>query len=105
MLKKVSPSTKIVLGGPEVTYDAGYWLKRLPEVDVIVMGEGEAVFKDLLSVYSGKQELSAVPGIAYMEDGKLKVHPGGPKLDLKVLPSPFRFKEDIRELGKRGRLY
>lgn len=101
MLKKVSPSTKIILGGPEVTYDAGYWLKRLPEVDVIVMGEGEAVYKDLLNVYAGNKSLESVPGIAYMLEGKLKVHPGGPKLDLKELPSPFRFEEDIPELGKR----
>jgi len=101
MLKKVSPSTKIVLGGPEVTYDANYWLQRLPEVDVIVMGEGEAVFKDLLNVYSGSMELADVQGIAYLQNGKLKVHAGGPKLDLKELPSPFRFEEDIPDLGKR----
>ncbi|MFC4409403.1 B12-binding domain-containing radical SAM protein [Chungangia koreensis] len=101
LLKKVSPSTKIILGGPEVTYDAGYWLKRLPEVDVIVMGEGEAVYKDLLHVYAGNKSLESVPGIAYILEGKLKVHAGGPKLDLKELPSPFRFEEDIPELGKR----
>lgn len=101
MLKKVSPSTKIILGGPEVSYDSGYWLKKLPEVDVIVMGEGEAVFKSLLSVFAGEGSLESVPGIAYMLDGKLKVHPGGPKLDLKELPSPFRFEEDVPELSKR----
>lgn len=45
MLKKIMPELTIVLGGPEVSYDTTYWLKRLPEVDFIVMGEGEETFK------------------------------------------------------------
>ena len=29
MLRKVSPHTKIILGGPEVSYDVHDWLRRL----------------------------------------------------------------------------
>ena len=40
LLRKVLPATVIVLGGPEVTYDAGSVLEANPEVDYIVIGEG-----------------------------------------------------------------
>lgn len=101
MIKKIDPNIKIVLGGPEVTYDCHYWLNRIPEVDCIVMGEGEATFKELLEVYSNGKDLSDVKGIAYRSNGKIKINQQRQKLDLKSLPSPFRFKEDIPHLSKR----
>jgi anaerobic magnesium-protoporphyrin IX monomethyl ester cyclase len=101
MLKKVKPDVKIVVGGPEVTYDYDYWLERVPEIDVIVIGEGEKTFKHLLDVYAGKAEITAVQGIAYRNNDQLKITAPGPKLDLRELPSPFQFPEDVPELGKR----
>ncbi|MER2090960.1 MAG: B12-binding domain-containing radical SAM protein, partial [Sporosarcina sp.] len=101
MLKKVKPDVKIIAGGPEVTYDYDYWLERVPEIDVVVIGEGERTFKKLLDVFAGKEEMTAVQGIAYRENDNLKITAPGPKLDLRELPSPFQFPEDISELGKR----
>src|SRR5690554_2884789 len=49
MLKKVKPELRIVLGGPEVSYDTAYWMERLPNVDFIIMGEGEETFHHLLT--------------------------------------------------------
>ncbi len=48
---------KIVLGGPEVSYDFIYWLKDCHEIDFIVMGEGEETFKELLNELSGEMKL------------------------------------------------
>jgi anaerobic magnesium-protoporphyrin IX monomethyl ester cyclase len=101
MLKKVKPDVKIIVGGPEVTYDYDYWLGRVEEIDVIAIGEGERTFKQLLDVYAGKRNIETVQGIAYMESGRLKITAPGPKLDLRELPSPFRASDDIPELGKR----
>ncbi|WP_409305207.1 B12-binding domain-containing radical SAM protein [Peribacillus sp. SCS-155] len=101
MLKKIKPELIIVLGGPEVTYDVGYWLDRIPQADFIAIGEGEDTFKRLLAEIEGKQEFTNVPGIAYRADGKKKIQPNGAKLDLKELPSPYRFEEDIKDLSKR----
>lgn len=101
MLKTVMPDVKIVAGGPEVTYDTDYWLERVPEIDVIAIGEGERTFKQLLDAYAGNGDLSTVQGIAYREGTQLKFTAPGPKLDLRELPSPFRLAEDIPELGKR----
>ncbi|MDI7742070.1 radical SAM protein [Lysinibacillus fusiformis] len=101
MLKTVSPNTKIVLGGPEVSYDVHDWLRRIPEVDFIVMGEGELSFKFLLQHFNGEIPLEDVPGICYMQDGKMKIHAQPKKVDLRELPSPYRFEEDRPSLGKR----
>lgn len=49
LLKKVNPEVVIVLGGPEVSYNTAQWMEQIPEVDVIVMGEGEQPFKQLLN--------------------------------------------------------
>lgn len=101
MLKKIQPSLVIVLGGPEVTYDAPEWMEKIPEADCIVLGEGEQTFKLLLESIEAKKSLSHVNGIVYRENDKVIVNPGANKLDLKELPSPFRFEEDLPQLSKR----
>lgn len=101
MLKTVLPNVKIVLGGPEVSYDVHHWLRKVPEIDFIVMGEGEVSFPELLQYFNGELQLQQVRGITYLEDGKLKIHPQPPKIDLREIASPFRFEEDLPYLGKR----
>ncbi|MFJ8237116.1 B12-binding domain-containing radical SAM protein [Ureibacillus sp. NPDC094379] len=101
ILKTVSPNTRIILGGPEVSYDVHDWLRRVEEVDFIVMGEGETSFKELLKYFNGETSLDEVPGICYLQDGKVKIHAQPKKIDLKEIPSPYRFEEDRSSLGKR----
>lgn len=101
MLKTVSPGTKIVLGGPEVSYDVHDWLRRIPEVDFIIMGEGEHSFKELLKHLNGEIPLDDVPGVCYLQEDKMKIHAQPKKVDLRELPSPYRFEEDRPTLGKR----
>ena len=40
-LKKVLPQVRIWLGGPEASYDAVHLMDELPEVELIMQGEGE----------------------------------------------------------------
>ncbi len=101
MLKKINPSLIIVLGGPEVTYDTKEWMEKIPEVDIIIIGEGEQSFKQLLDELHGEQNFANVSGIAYREDATIHIKPQRNKIDLKTLPSPFRFKEDLPHLSKR----
>ncbi|WP_404408828.1 B12-binding domain-containing radical SAM protein [Jeotgalibacillus malaysiensis] len=102
MLKKICPEVKIVLGGPEVTYDVYDWLKRLQkDIDFIVIGEGESTFKELLDYFSGKIDFKQVHGAACLIDEKMHLIPQPQKTDLKTLSSPFRFPEDRTDLKKR----
>lgn len=47
-LKKVSPDVKIWAGGPEVSYAANKFLMANPAFDLIMQGEGEEVFSELI---------------------------------------------------------
>ncbi len=47
-LKKLLPNTVIVLGGPEVSYDAGELLEKHEYIDFILAGEGEDSFPQLI---------------------------------------------------------
>ncbi|GGE70992.1 B12-binding domain-containing radical SAM protein [Priestia taiwanensis] len=101
MLKKINPNLIIVIGGPEVSYDVRDWLDRIPEVDFIIVGEGEISVKNLLTAIDGDQNYEKVDGIAFKKDDTYIINPQRGKLDLNSIPSPYRFKEDIPHLGKR----
>lgn len=102
MLKKINPNLIIFVGGPEVSYDVKYWLERVPEIDFIIVGEGEASVKNLLFELQGEQQFDKLHGIAFRkEDGAYVIKPQREKLNLKELPSPYRFPEDIPHLSKR----
>jgi radical SAM superfamily enzyme YgiQ (UPF0313 family) len=103
MLKKVLPDVTVVLGGPEVSYDTLDWLKRAPDVDFIVVGEGEETFLHLLNELESTRKFHLVFGIGY-RDARTGVHvinPTRPKLDLNAAPSPYRFPEDVPSLANR----
>ncbi|ESU32757.1 Fe-S oxidoreductase [Bacillus sp. 17376] len=101
MIKKINPEIKIIAGGPEVTYDVQDWMKEVAEFDVIVIGEGEQTFKQLLSALASGADFSEVPGIAYRINDSIRMNPQHNKLELKELPSPYRFEEDLPHLSKR----
>lgn len=99
-LKKVLPESKIWLGGPEVSYDAKEKLESSPQIDGIMIGEGEETFLELLEYYiDGKQSLSRVRGIAYRENDGITLTPIRQILDLSRVPFPYddmsKFKNKI----------
>lgn len=101
ILKKIKPDLRIVLGGPEVSYDTEYWMNRLPEVDFIVRGEGEETFYHLLTEIRRDEKFHMVFGAAYRSEGGPVLNPPRPKLNLNELPSPHRFCEDLPDLPNR----
>lgn len=70
-LGKLLPETPIWLGGPEVSYDAPAVLRQHPELTGIMVGEGEATFKELLNYYvkgnDNGAELSEIAGLCLPE--------------------------------------
>lgn len=91
MLKKVSPGTEIILGGPEVSFDSRAYMQKYKFIDGIMRGEGEETFADYLS--SGK----AVKGITYRSgDTIIEMPEREPVRSLDSLPFPYT-DEDIAE--------
>ncbi len=74
-IKGINPTCKILLGGPEVSYE---WeeIIALPEVDFIILDEGETPFAEFLASYP---TFKIVPGLVWKSaDGK--VHQNSPVL-------------------------
>lgn len=62
-LKAELPQTVIVLGGPEVSYNAAQVLKSNPLVDFVVSGEGERPFALLLNALYQSGLAEGIPGV------------------------------------------
>ncbi len=84
------PGTPIILGGPEVSPLALETVGRNPAVDVVVKGEGEGTFAELLRHYLGSGPgLGEVAGIAYREKGEVRETGARALLDVSRMPSPY----------------
>ncbi|KPJ65569.1 MAG: hypothetical protein AMJ45_04980 [Syntrophobacter sp. DG_60] len=90
LVKGLYPRTKIILGGPEVTPIARKYIKESPFIDVIVRGEGEVTFAELLRYYLDGGDISSIKGITYQEDGNVIDNPERPLIEnLGQIPSPY----------------
>ncbi len=95
-LRPVCPNVKFVIGGPEVSFETEAFLLEHAEADVIVIGEGENTFLELLNTWEGGTDLSFVPGVAWRKNGKIIINPPPSRsLDLNDLPDPYAADEDF----------
>lgn len=92
-LKKLKPSIKHIVGGPEFfSHELEKVLRRNPSVDVVVKGEGETTMKELIYHYLDQSlKLEDIAGIAYLDKvGQYHETPNRAALrDLSTIPSPF----------------
>ena len=87
---KLCPDVPIWLGGPEVSFEVEDFLQKHPEVTGIMMGEGEATFRELCGYYEGHMEREEILGIAYRkEDGSIQINPWRNILDMSTLPFAY----------------
>jgi anaerobic magnesium-protoporphyrin IX monomethyl ester cyclase len=97
--KRLSPATKVVLGGPDVTYNTENYLKH--GTDFIVIGEGENTMFELVEFLSSKSENlpHEVSGLAFIdENGTLvKTSPRVKMKEIDELPVPNRDAIDIQK--------
>ncbi len=69
-LKVLLPQTTLLLGGPEVSFDAKDLLASHQAVDFVMVQEGELGFLHFLRALEKKEEdLSFVPNLVYRRDG------------------------------------
>jgi len=89
-VKRLSPDTITVWGGPHVSFDDQDILRGHPWVDVIVRGEGEETLVEVVDRVRQGKSLEAVMGITWRGiDGNLQANPSRPfREDLDQLPRP-----------------
>ncbi len=94
LIKKLSPETKIVYGGPHATIMAEDTIK-IPEVDAIALKEGEETF---VEVTKKKGNFKGVKGIWYKENGKVIKNPERePMKNIDQIPFPSRELVDMEK--------
>ncbi len=88
-IKKARPDIKILLGGPEVSYDSIEFMRKHKYVDYIIVGEGEEVFEE--------RSFEKIKGLIYRANGKIYVNPVSDLQEFENVPFPYSFlipKED-----------
>jgi len=75
---------RLILGGFGPTLAAEEILQNFPHVDVIVLGEGEETFPQLLKSSSPE----AIEGIAFSSNGRVQINPPRKRLDLNSISLP-----------------
>lgn len=90
-VKEYNPSIITMMGGPHVTFDPENTLLKHPEIDILVVGEGENTLKELMPHIKNKDKWPDIKGIAFREDRKVIItRPRELIQDLDSLPLPAR---------------
>ncbi len=96
LLKKVLPATTVVLGGPEVSYDSRQLMADNPEVDYIILGEGEETLAALLAALAVGKPVTGIAGLAWRNGG---IHASQPRVVASLDSLPFAYRDaDMAEL-------
>lgn len=91
LIKKYSPNTIVVAGGPHVDYLSVQSLEEFPNFDIIVYGEAEETFVDLCRRIENKESLKGCSGIVYRDNGSIVKEPPRPLIEnLDILPYAAR---------------
>ena len=94
-LKKILPNKRIILGGPEVSYNPDEILEKNLEIDGILIGEGENVLLNFLT-----KDIKDVKGVYYREDNKIKFNGFEPLIEnLDIIPFPYD-DEELEDVHK-----
>jgi len=90
ILRNARPKIVIVLGGPEVGPQADAVLKANLSVDIVVRGEGEETFAELLRVLIAGKRAWLCPGVTARNADEIVSAPDRPLIeDLDTIPSPY----------------
>ena len=106
LARRLRPDLPIIMGGHHPTFYPAEWLAR--GATVVVHGEGEHTFAELLDRIERKQGFEGVKGISYMKDGQVVRTPERETVpDLDSLPFPRWDLMDLsgyKQFTRRGGL-
>lgn len=92
-LRALRPDMLIIYGGNHVSHQGERFFRTRLHVDVLVNGEGEATFHEVLLRYlaGGRHvDLVGVSGLSYLAGGSVVTNPDRERIaDLDTIPSPY----------------
>lgn len=88
-VKSIDPHVRTVVGGHHASLVPGDF--NSPNADVVVVGEGEGTFPEVIDAFEGRLHLSEVQGIVYRQDGaQVATQPRPMVANLDDTPVPAR---------------
>jgi len=103
-IKKVMPKSKIVLGGPEVSFNADEILNDHDFIDCVISGEGEKPFRHLLEVISQKKEACVIPGLSFRDENAIQIV-NSYNVEHSLDDVPFPYTEEMINEAKNKIIY
>lgn len=102
--RQLNPGVRIVFGGIGASFLWKHFLTHFPEIDAVVLGEGEYTFLDLAkSIEGGNRDFGAIKGIAFRKNGRIvKTKEADIIQSLDQLPIPARHFEYQHVVSSRG---
>ncbi|MCF8053083.1 MAG: cobalamin B12-binding domain-containing protein, partial [Desulfobacterales bacterium] len=91
IVKQIEPRTPVVLGGVGATFLWKLFLRHFPEIDYVVVGEGDHAFTELVGLLEKGDEkgAAAVAGTPPRHNGAMVCNPPAPPIDeLDTLADP-----------------
>ncbi|MBW2093018.1 MAG: cobalamin-dependent protein, partial [Deltaproteobacteria bacterium] len=89
--KRLNPDIFTIMGGPHVTFCAEETMMAVPELDCIVLGEGEKSIVELVRALDRRSDIKSIKGLVCRQNSKIQ-QTGARKqyVDLDSLPLPAR---------------
>jgi anaerobic magnesium-protoporphyrin IX monomethyl ester cyclase len=103
--KEVLPDCLTVIGGSHVTFWDEEALNECPQLDIIVRGEGEITFLELVKKIEKNEDFTDVIGTTCRKGEEIVVNPDRPHIeDLDSLPYPAFHLWPIEHFNKYGKI-
>ena len=99
-LKKADPSIRLVLGGPEVSYNSYEILEKESAVDFVISHEGEKSLPQFLKAFASGN-FDEAGALTYRKDGQICQNTSMDDVDINEIPFPY-LDGELEEL--KGRL-
>jgi len=84
-IKKSHPDLPVIWGGYHASTEPVQTLEN-PYIDIVVRGQGELTFKEVVESLRDKKSLDGIPGVTYKDGNRIKKNPDRKLEDLNVFP-------------------
>jgi len=100
ILSKILPNCKIILGGPEVSFNSEELFAENFPLDIVIEGEGEETWYELMNHYvDGSKSLRDINGIVYRDHmGIIQRNSSREPMDLNKIPFVY---DDVGKLDHK----
>jgi radical SAM superfamily enzyme YgiQ (UPF0313 family) len=101
--RKANPHIKIIWGGWHPSVEPGQTISH-PLVDIVVKGQGDIVFKEIVDAIADNRDLANINGITFKRDGEVIDNPQNTLCDISQFPRlPFH-RLDLEKYIRHTRL-